>query len=46
MQNKNIIKMLSMILITLLIVLKNQKEPLTTTQIPFTVRDIINIKKF
>ena len=33
------------ILITLLIVLKNQKEPLTTTQIPLTMRGVINIQK-
>ena len=37
--------MLLKILITLLIVLKNQKEPLTTTQIPFSVRGVINIQK-
>ena len=40
------IKMLLKIVITLLIVLKNQKEPLTTTQILFTVRGVINIQKF
>ena len=33
------------ILITLLIILKNWKEPLTTTQIPFTLRYAINIQK-
>ena len=37
--------MLLKILITLLIVLKNQKEPLTTTQIPFTMRGVMNIQK-
>ena len=33
------------VLITLLIVLKNQKEPLTTTQLPFTIRGVKNIQK-
>ena len=33
------------ILTTLLIVLKKQKELLTTTQIPLTMRGVINIQK-
>ena len=46
MLNENIIKMLLKILLILLIVLKNQKEPLTTTQISLTIRGVISIQKF
>ena len=44
-EEQNIIKMLLKILIDLVIVLKKQKEPLITTQIPFIVRGVINIQK-